>query len=146
MESAGFVAGAIARGCALRVFDGDTDRILARQLRAFRAHACGDEPEWHGGKTVWKRVVRARRRDRAADHFQAAVEYAPDLPVAHYNLAMIRQRENRAADAEREYKIALQTDNGSYGSGSDHTTIWECCIWGHRTIQQRQRSSTPRSS
>lgn len=44
----------------------------------------------------------------AAQHFQAAVEYAPDLPAAHYNLGVIRQRENRDADAEREYRIALQ--------------------------------------
>ncbi|HLZ51277.1 MAG TPA: tetratricopeptide repeat protein [Candidatus Acidoferrum sp.] len=44
----------------------------------------------------------------AAQHFEAAVEYAPDLAVAHYNLAMIRQRENMATEAEREYRIALR--------------------------------------
>jgi protein O-mannosyl-transferase len=43
----------------------------------------------------------------AAQHFEAAVEYAPDLAVAHYNLAMIRQRENMVTEAEREYRIAL---------------------------------------
>jgi len=44
----------------------------------------------------------------AAQHFQAAVEYAPDLAAAHYNLGIIRQREDKAAEAEREYRTALQ--------------------------------------
>ena len=44
----------------------------------------------------------------AEQHFQAAVEYAPDLAAAHYNLGVIRQRANRAAEAEREYRTALQ--------------------------------------
>lgn len=43
----------------------------------------------------------------AEQHFEAAVQFAPDLSMAHYNLATIRQRQNRAADAEREYKVAL---------------------------------------
>jgi len=44
----------------------------------------------------------------AAEHFVAAVQYAPDLPAAHYNLAMILQRENKAEDAERQYRAAIQ--------------------------------------
>jgi tetratricopeptide (TPR) repeat protein len=59
----------------------------------------------------------------AAEHFQAAVEYTPDLPVAHYNLAMIRQRENRAADAEREYKIALQLTTDPLEAAPTHNNL-----------------------
>jgi tetratricopeptide (TPR) repeat protein len=59
----------------------------------------------------------------AAEHFQAAVEYAPDLPVAHYNLGMIRQRENRAADAEREYKIALQLTTDPMEAAPAHNNL-----------------------
>jgi len=59
----------------------------------------------------------------AAQHFQAAVEYAPDLAVAHYNLAMIRQRENRAADAEREYKIALQLATDTREAAQAHNNL-----------------------
>ena len=59
----------------------------------------------------------------AAEHFQAAVEYAPDLPVAHYNLGMIRQRESRAADAEREYKIALQLTTDPMEAAPAHNNL-----------------------
>jgi len=59
----------------------------------------------------------------AAQHFQAAVEYAPDLAVAHYNLAMIRQRENRGADAEREYKIALQLATDTREAAQAHNNL-----------------------
>jgi len=59
----------------------------------------------------------------AAEHFQAAVEYAPDLAVAHYNLGMIRQRENRAADAEREYKIALQLTTDPMEAAPAHNNL-----------------------
>jgi len=59
----------------------------------------------------------------AAQHFQAAVEYTPDLPVAHYNLAMIRQCENRAADAEREYKMALQLTTDPMEAAPAHNNL-----------------------
>jgi len=59
----------------------------------------------------------------AEQHFEAAVEYAPDLPVAHYNLAMIRQRENRDADAEREYKIALQLVSDPREAAQAHNNL-----------------------
>jgi len=51
------------------------------------------------------------------------VEYAPDLAVAHYNLAMIRQRENRGADAEREYKIALQLATDTREAAQAHNNL-----------------------
>lgn len=45
--------------------------------------------------------------EAAAEHFEAAVRYSPDLPEAHYNLGITRQRANRAAEAEQEYRTAL---------------------------------------
>jgi len=59
----------------------------------------------------------------AAQHFQAAVEYAPDLAVAHYNLAMIRQRESRNTDAEREYRVALQLVSDSREAAQAHNNL-----------------------
>jgi len=45
--------------------------------------------------------------EAATQHFEAAVKYSPDLGSAHYNLAISRQRANRAAEAEQEYRTAL---------------------------------------
>jgi len=59
----------------------------------------------------------------AEQHFEAAVEYTPDLAVAHYNLAIIRQRENRDADAEREYKIALQLASDPREAAQAHNNL-----------------------
>src|SRR5882672_1842302 len=69
VEPERFIAAVVAGDCAVRVFDGNADRILARQLHAFRANSCGDEPERHGRKQFWKRVVRARRRGRCSATF-----------------------------------------------------------------------------
>lgn len=46
--------------------------------------------------------------EAAAQHFEAAVQYSPDLGAAHYNLGVTRQRANRAAEAEQEYRTALR--------------------------------------
>ena len=59
----------------------------------------------------------------AEQHFEAALIYAPDLPTPHYNLAMIRQRENRAAEAEREYKIALQLTTDPMEAAPTHNNL-----------------------
>jgi tetratricopeptide (TPR) repeat protein len=59
----------------------------------------------------------------AAQHFQAAVEYAPDLPAAHYNLGVIRQRENKTAEAEREYRIALQLATDPMEGAQAHNNL-----------------------
>ena len=59
----------------------------------------------------------------AEQHFEAALIYAPDLPTPHYNLAMIRQRENRVAEAEREYKIALQLTTDPMEAAPTHNNL-----------------------
>jgi protein O-mannosyl-transferase len=47
-------------------------------------------------------------RDALAEaHFRNAIQYSPDLGVAHYDLATMLQRENRADEALEQYAIAL---------------------------------------
>ena len=57
-------------------------------------------------------LVERGEPELAAQHFAAAVRFSPDLASGHYNLAVFLQRQNRLADAEREYRaaLALSTD------------------------------------
>jgi protein O-mannosyl-transferase len=47
----------------------------------------------------------------AAPHFAAAVRLIPSLASAHYNLAVIFQREDRLQDAAREYAATISNSN-----------------------------------
>jgi len=47
----------------------------------------------------------------ALPHFEAAVQLAPTLSTAHYNLGVLRQQQNQIEAAKHEYQLAL-----SYGS------------------------------
>lgn len=46
--------------------------------------------------------------DLALPHFQAAAEYVPRLPTAHYNLGVLLQRQNQLDAARHQYELALQ--------------------------------------
>lgn len=52
----------------------------------------------------------------ALPHFEAAVQFAPTLSTAHYNLGVLRQQQNRIDAAKHEYQLALNY-------GSDPTEI-----------------------
>ncbi|MFZ0730778.1 MAG: tetratricopeptide repeat protein [Candidatus Sulfotelmatobacter sp.] len=43
----------------------------------------------------------------ALPHFEAAVEFAPTLSTAHYNLGVLRQQQNQLDAAKHEYQLAL---------------------------------------
>ena len=43
----------------------------------------------------------------AFPHFQKAVEYAPDLGSAHYNLGVLLQQQNRLPEAANQYHLAI---------------------------------------
>ena len=45
--------------------------------------------------------------EAAFPHFQAAVKYAPDLGSAHYNLAVLLQRQNLLPEAANQYRLAI---------------------------------------
>jgi tetratricopeptide (TPR) repeat protein len=48
------------------------------------------------------------RPDLAMPHFQAAVDFMPQLSTAHYNLGVLQQQQNRPDLAKREYQLALK--------------------------------------
>jgi protein O-mannosyl-transferase len=48
------------------------------------------------------------RPDLAQPHFEAAVQFVPQLSTAHYNLGVLLQEQNRPDAATQEYKLALQ--------------------------------------
>ncbi|MGB7497200.1 MAG: tetratricopeptide repeat protein [Candidatus Acidiferrum sp.] len=43
----------------------------------------------------------------ALPHFLAAIQYAPDLGSAHYNVGVLLQRENQLPDAAVQYRLAI---------------------------------------
>jgi len=43
----------------------------------------------------------------ALPHFQAAVQYAPDLGSAHYNLGVVLHRQNQLPEAAIQYRLAI---------------------------------------
>ena len=50
----------------------------------------------------------AGRSDLAFSHFQESVRIRPKFAVAHYNLGLSLREQNRLADAQREFEIAVQ--------------------------------------
>jgi len=69
--------------------------------------------------------------EEAMKHFEAAVKYSPDLAAAHYNLGMMWQRENRAADAEQEYKKTLKLSNDSLELAQAHNNLGVLYLQAH---------------
>jgi tetratricopeptide (TPR) repeat protein len=46
--------------------------------------------------------------DLALPHFQAALEFMPQLSTAHYDFAVLLQQHNQLDQAKREYEVALK--------------------------------------
>jgi tetratricopeptide (TPR) repeat protein len=85
---------------------------------------------WHDGYTLFAHTLEVTKNNGfaendfgvaliergepqlAAQHFLAAVRYSPDLASPRYNLAVLLQRQNRLAEAEKQYRaaIALSSD------------------------------------
>jgi Tfp pilus assembly protein PilF len=53
-------------------------------------------------------LMQMGRADLAMPHFEAAVEFTPQLSTAHYNLGVLRQQQNQLAAAKYEYELALK--------------------------------------
>ena len=62
-------------------------------------------------------------QEQAAQHFEAAVRYSPDLASPHYNLAVLLQKNNQANDAEREYKAALALSSDQTEMVQSHNNL-----------------------
>ena len=48
--------------------------------------------------------------DTAEKHFRKALETNPDLPEAHYNLALTLDKQNKHMDATNHFEAALDLD------------------------------------
>jgi Tfp pilus assembly protein PilF len=58
-------------------------------------------------------VLDQAKPDDALDAFQHSAALQPKEPEPHLNAGMILEKENKAADAEKEYKVALAIEPGS---------------------------------
>jgi len=59
----------------------------------------------------------------ALPHFLAAVQYAPDLGSAHYNLGVILQRQNQLTEAAAQYRLALAYAASSTEAAQAHNNL-----------------------
>lgn len=59
----------------------------------------------------------------AAEHFEAAIRYSPDLASAHYNLAVLLQKNNQLDDAEHEYRTALALSSDQSEQQQSHNNL-----------------------
>jgi protein O-mannosyl-transferase len=63
------------------------------------------------------------RPDLAEAHFEAAVEFVPQLSTGHYNLGVLRQRENHPEEARHEYELALRYGSDETEAAQTHTNL-----------------------
>jgi len=80
---------------------------------------------WRNSETLFRHALEATVRNGIAEdnlgaalmekgestealtHFLAAVQYSPDLGIAHYNLAVALHRQNQLAPAAEQYRLAI---------------------------------------
>ena len=61
-------------------------------------------------ETVRYQITGVERVEEAIAHYQRALELQPDLPTAHYNLAVAFLRQKRWDDAIPHLQAALRID------------------------------------
>jgi len=59
----------------------------------------------------------------ALTHFAAAVQYAPDLGSAHYNLGVLLQRQNQLSDAANQYGLAIKYAGNAEEAAQAHNNL-----------------------
>ncbi len=59
----------------------------------------------------------------AFPHFQAAVQYAPDLASAHYNLGVVLHRMNELPDAAAQYRLAIANAGDPAEAAQAHNNL-----------------------
>jgi tetratricopeptide (TPR) repeat protein len=52
--------------------------------------------------------------EKAAQHFNSALQYKPDMPGAHYNLGLICEQQGRVADAIAAYKNEIRSNPDNF--------------------------------
>jgi len=59
----------------------------------------------------------------ALPHFNAAVQYAPDLGSAHYNLGVLLHRRNQLTEAAAQYRLALAYAASATEAAQSHNNL-----------------------
>jgi protein O-mannosyl-transferase len=59
----------------------------------------------------------------ALPHFAAAVQYAPDLGSAHYNLGVLLQRQNQLSEAAKQYGLAIAHAGDAQEAAQAHNNL-----------------------
>jgi tetratricopeptide (TPR) repeat protein len=61
--------------------------------------------------------------DLALPHFEAALEFMPQLSTAHYNMAVLLQQHNQLDQAKREYELALSYGADATEAAQSHSNL-----------------------
>jgi tetratricopeptide (TPR) repeat protein len=56
-------------------------------------------------------------------HFLAAVQFAPDLASAHYNLGILFQQQNQLIDAATQYRQAIAVSPDAFEAAQAHNNL-----------------------
>jgi Tfp pilus assembly protein PilF len=59
----------------------------------------------------------------ALPHFQAAVQYSPDLGSAHYNLAVVLHKQNQLIEAANQYHLAIAHAGDDQEAAQAHNNL-----------------------
>jgi Flp pilus assembly protein TadD len=68
-------------------------------------------------------LVEAGQTQAALPHFIAAVQFAPDLASAHYNLAVLLQQQNQLIDAASQYRQAIAVSPDPFEAAQAHNNL-----------------------
>ena len=100
--------------------------VAALVLTAFASVTLLQIGYWRNSYTLFSHAVAVTARNGVAEdnlgaaliqmgkpglamkHFESAVQFAPQLSTAHYNLGVLQQQQDRFEAAQHEYELALQ--------------------------------------
>jgi protein O-mannosyl-transferase len=68
-------------------------------------------------------LVQMGKPDLALPHFEAALEFMPQLSTAHYNMAVLLQQHNQLDQAKREYELALNSGADATEAAQSHSNL-----------------------
>jgi Tfp pilus assembly protein PilF len=68
-------------------------------------------------------LVEMGKPDLALPHFEAALEFMPQLSTAHYDMAVLLQQHNQLDQAKREYELALSYGADATEAAQSHSNL-----------------------
>jgi tetratricopeptide (TPR) repeat protein len=68
-------------------------------------------------------LVEAGQAQAALPHFLAAVQFAPDLPSAHYNLGVLFQQQGQLIEAAAQYRQAIAVSSDAFEAAQAHNNL-----------------------